>query len=103
MSYQDYQAALGDLKKDADAWSALAETFTSVQTIVEGCAMARYEMDGVGHMVGAEENYIDAHSTFLTLTGEASTVLDQIAQKLLTTKRYYEEADGYSAWLLDQS
>jgi DNA-binding ferritin-like protein len=103
MSYEDYEAALGDLKRDADAWSELSQTFASVQTLVEGCAMRRYEMDGVGHMVGAEDNYISAHTAFSDLTGQATSVFDQIAEKLLTTKRYYEEADGYSQWLLDQS
>ncbi|MGX5697565.1 hypothetical protein ACWKWP_15300 [Agromyces soli] len=103
MSYEDYSAALGDLRTDALAWSDLSETFSTVRGIVEGCALARYEMDGVGHMVGAEDNYNAAHTTFLSLATSAPEVFRQISDKLLATKQRYEEADGYSQWLLDQS
>lgn len=102
MSYDDYQAALGDLEADAKAWSDLSATFSDVAGIVEDCALARFEMDGIGHMVGAEENYNTAHETILTLVSGAQTVLQAVSDKLTQTKRNYEAADGYSQWLLDQ-
>lgn len=102
MSYEDYSAALDDLRKDALAWDDLSELFITVRSIVEGCEMPRYTMDGVGHMVGAEDNYTAAHTTFYELTSTAPTVFAQIADKLTETKRRYEEVDGYSQWLLDQ-
>ena len=103
MSYEDYSAALDDLRRDALAWSDLSEMFTTVRAVVEGCAMARFAMDGFGHMAGAEENYSAAHARFLELSSTAPTVFQQVSDKLTETKRRYEEADGYSQWLLDRS
>lgn len=102
MSYEDYEAALGDLQADATTWSDLSTTFGEVVGIVEECALARFEMDGVGHMVGAEENYSTAHESILTLVGAAKTVFQEVSDKLTQTKQNYEAADGYSQWLLDQ-
>lgn len=102
MSYEDYEAALEDLRKDSVAWSDLSETFSTVSTIIEGCALARYEMDGIGHMIGAEESYNSAHGTIHGLADAAPAVFQQISTKLSDTKKLYEEADGYSRWLLDQ-
>ncbi|WP_101847920.1 hypothetical protein [Zhihengliuella sp. ISTPL4] len=102
MSYEDYEAALEDLRADALAWSDLAETFSAAKTIVAGCRLAMYEMDGIGHMLGAEANYNEAHTTIQGLADRAPTVFTEISDKLLDTKRRYEEADGYSQWLLDQ-
>lgn len=102
MSYEDYEAALGDLEKDATAWSDLSTTFGDVRNLVEECELARFAMDGIGHMVGAEDNYNSAQGSILTLVGEATTVFLEISDKLVQTKRNYEAADGYSQWLLDQ-
>lgn len=102
MSYEDYTASLDDLAKDSIAWSDLAETFTTVATTIEGCALSRYAMDGVGHMVGAEDNYNSAHSTIYGLAAAAPTVFEQISTKLAETKKRYEAADGYAQWQLDQ-
>lgn len=102
MSYEDYKASLEDLKADSLAWSDLSETFTTVKSIIAGCALAAYEMDGIGHMLGAETNYNSAHSTIQSLADTAPTVFTEISEKLLATKQRYEEADGYSQWLLDQ-
>ena len=95
MSYEDYEAALEDLRADALAWSDLAETFTTAKTLVAGCRLAGYQL-------GAEDNYNEAHATIQGLADRAPTVFTEISDKLLDTKRRYEEADGYSQWLLDQ-
>lgn len=102
MSYEDYEAALEDLQADAETWTALSETFTTVVSTIEGCVMGRYEMDGIGHMVGAEENYNSAHGTIYDLASAAPQIFADISTKLSDTKKAYEEADGYSKWLLDQ-
>ncbi|QCQ15902.1 hypothetical protein [Microbacterium sp. RG1] len=102
MSHQDYEAALDDLKQDATAWSTLSGTFAEVRTIVDGCELGRWEMDGFGHMSGAEANYNTAHQTIYTLIDSAVAELQSVSDKLLETKRNYEAADGYSQWLLDQ-
>ncbi|MGO1507482.1 MAG: hypothetical protein ACTHZW_07015 [Microbacteriaceae bacterium] len=102
MSYEDYEAALEDLRKDSAAWGDISETFSSVVTMVEGCALPRFSMDGMGHMVGAEENYSSAHSTIYDLLSAAPGVFEQISTNLSDTKARYEEADGYAQWQLDQ-
>ncbi|QAY72880.1 hypothetical protein ET445_05520 [Agromyces protaetiae] len=102
MSYASYEAALRDLSADAVAWDDLAEAFSAVNTILEGCGLARREMDGVGHMVGAEGNYNSALRTFSDLAAAAPATFTTIAQKLRDTKRTYENADGYAQWMLDQ-
>lgn len=102
MSYEDYEAALDDLAKDSEAWNDISETFSTVASIVEGCALPRFSMDGIGHMVGAEDNYNSAHEAINGLVSAAPGVFGQISTLLSDTKKRYEEADGYSQWLLDQ-
>ncbi|MFJ4045611.1 hypothetical protein ACIPV2_07715 [Microbacterium sp. NPDC089987] len=102
MSYENYEAALRDLAADSTAWSDLSATFGEVAGIVGECGLARFEMDGVGHMVGAEENYNTAQETIQTLVDAAKIALQDVSDKLIQTKRNYEAADGYSQWLLDQ-
>jgi hypothetical protein len=102
MSHQDYEAALDDLKQDASAWSTLSGTFAEARTLVNDVELARYEMDGVGHMLGAETNYNGAQDTIYNLVDTAVTVFQSISDKLTETKQNYEKADGYSQWLLDQ-
>lgn len=102
MSYEDYKAALADLAKDSVAWSDLSATFETVVSTIESCALARYQMDGVGHMIGAEDNYNSAHGTIHGLAAAAPDVFQQISTKLAETKKRYEEADGYAQWQLDR-
>ncbi|MDH5131896.1 MULTISPECIES: hypothetical protein [unclassified Microbacterium] len=102
MSYEDYEAALEDLEADSKVWSDLSTTYGEVAGIVEECALARFEMDGIGHMIGAEENYNTAQDTISTLVDDAKIALQAVSDKLVQTKRNYEAADGYSQWLLDQ-
>ena len=102
MSHQDYEVALDHLKQDASAWSTLSATFVEVRTLVNDVELARYEMDGVGHMLGAETNYNNAQETIYNLIDSAVDVFQSISDKLADTKTNYEKADGYSQWLLDQ-
>jgi hypothetical protein len=102
MSHQDYEAALDDLRQDATAWSELSASFAEVRGIGDGLELARFEMDGFGHMVGATENYNGAHDTIYTLVDTAVAAFQSISDKLTETKQNYERADGYSKWLLDQ-
>ena len=102
MSEAKYEAALSDLQHDSNTWEDLSNTVAEVRGVLDGIALAPLEMDGFGHMTGAEANYNTAHEMIYGLVDGAVTVLYEISDQLVSTKRNYESVDGYSQWLLDQ-
>lgn len=97
-----YEAALSDLNYDADSWESVAAEFDKLRSSVGECALARYEMDGVGHMLGAEDLYNSAQSQLLEWVTGAAATFREISENLRATRANYESADGYAQWLLDQ-
>lgn len=97
-----YEAALGDLSHDADSWEALGALFEKLRGTVDSCALARYEMDGMGHLAGAEDLYNEAQAKIFGLVSGGATTMTEIGENLRATRRNYESADGHARWLLDQ-